>query len=385
MLVGTSLREAGKMTRPLDKTFPENKLKGLAPSDWRRWMFLESPRTGDIRGCVARLLEFAENQGILDTEMLARLKSEYYDQFRSAIHELAIGEFLSSIGNIDWHPSGRDSHIGEFILLPKRYEPIFVEVKTIFESPEERRRDSNWDILREVAHQIPSPFMMNVEFIKLECDVVPRHFRPWVKRQINELKKELTKEGQQKEFIFKDKDENSNSIEVAIQFTRLYDKDLPTRCDHTSGGFRNLHERVIEVIDGALNQLPDNQPTMVVVASTEWVGLNVFSMMAAMFSLPKVTYQLYTEPATGERRKDSDSSIHYELQGVVQKAIRKRLSAVGVWHHKWTQAPSGLLDIYHNPLGARQILYKALEQTNVCQLIPKGEGIMEWVPNRPSE
>ena len=158
---------------------------------------------------------------------------------------------------------------------------------------------------------------------------------------------------------------------------------MPTRCDHTSGGFRNLHERVIEVIDGALNQLPDNQPTLVVVASTEWVSLDESSMVAAMFSLPKVTYKLYTEPATGERQKYSDSSIHYELQGVVQKAIRKRLSAVGVWHHKWTHAPSGSLDIYHNPLGVKQIPYKVLELPNVCQLVPKGEGIMEWVPNRP--
>ena len=159
---------------------------------------------------------------------------------------------------------------------------------------------------------------------------------------------------------------------------------MPTRCDHTSGGFRNLHERVIEVIDGALNQLPDNQPTLVVVASTEWVSLDESSMVAAMFSLPKVTYKLYTEPATGERQKYSDSSIHYELQGVVQKAIRKRLSAVGVWHHKWTHAPSGSLDIYHNPLSAKQIPYKVLELPNICQLIPKSEGIMEWIPNRPA-
>jgi hypothetical protein len=332
---------------------------------------------------MARLLEFAENQGILDTEILARVGNEDYEQFRSVIHELAIGEFLSSIGSIDWHPPGRDSHIGEFRLLPKSYEPVFVEVKTIFESLEERRRDKNWDILREVAHQIPSPFMINVEFIRLECDVVPRHFRPWVERQIANLKKELIREGEQKELVFKDKAENGNGIEVAVGFTRLYDSDLPTRCDHSSGGFRNLHERVIGVIDGALNQLPDNQPTLVVVASTEWVGLDENLMMAAMFSLPKVTYRLYTEPPTDEQQKDSDSSIHYELQGVVQKAIRKRLSAVGVWHHKWAPEPSGLLDIYHNPLGGRQIPYKVLELPNICQLIPKGEGIMEWVPNRP--
>jgi hypothetical protein len=371
------------MTRSLEEMFPDKKLKDLALSDWRRWMFIESPRANEIRGCVARLLEFAGNQGILDAEMLARLTSVDYDQFRSAIHELAIGEFLLPTGTIDWHPPGRNSHIGEFRLLPKGYEPIFVEVKTIFESPEERKRDKNWHALREVAHQIPSPFVINVEFIKLECDVVPRRFRSWIKCQTTNLKKELTKEGQQKALVFKDKANNGDSVEVAVGFTRLYDNDLPTRCDCSSGGFENLHERVIDVIDRALNQLPNNQPTLVVVASTESVDLDENSMIAAMFSLPKVTYRLFKEPPTGEQQQDSDSSIHYELEGVVQKAIRKRLSAVGVWHHKWALESSGSLDIYHNPLGARQIPYEVLESPNVSQLIPRSEGTMEWVPNRP--
>jgi hypothetical protein len=238
--------------------------------------------------------------------------------------------------------------------------------------------------LREVAHQIPSPFMISVEFIKLECDAVPRHFRPWLERKIIDLKKILTREGQQQELIFRDRAENGNNIEVAVQFTRLYDNDWPTRCDHTSGGFRNLHERVIEVIDGALNQLPDNQPTLVVIASTEWVGLDESSMMAAMFNLPKVTYTLVTGLAVNNKQQ-KDSTIHYDLQGIVQKSIRKRLSAVGVWHQKWTQEPSGALDIYHNPLATKQIPYHVLEMPNVYQLVPKEMGTMEWMPSRPLE
>lgn len=369
----------------LDELFPDKKLQDLPPSDWRHWMFLESPKAGDIRGCVARLLEFADSQGVLDTDMLSRLKSKGYDQFISAIHELSIGEFLSSIGHIEWHPNGRDSRIGEFILLTKNYESIFVEVKTIFESTEERRCDRNWDTIKEVAHQIASPFIINIEFIKLEYEVVAGHFRPWVERQITNLKKNLKKKGQQKSLLFEDKAENGSSIEVAVSFTRLHDDDLPTPCSHTSGGFRNLHNRVIEVIDGALNQLPNNQPTLVVVANKDLAGLDETSMMAAMFSLPKITYKLYTEPPRVEQQKDSDSSIHYDLQGIVQKTIRKRLSAVSVWHQKWTQELSGSLDVYHNPLSTKQIPFTVLEAPHVCQLIPKSEGIMEWVPNHPSD
>lgn len=363
--------------------FPHKKLKDLPLSDWRRWMFLGSEKKKDIRSCVSRLLEFAENQGILDAEILGRIGNKDYDQFRSTIHELAIGEFLSSIGNIDWHPPGRDSHVGEFRISPTGYEPIFVEVKTLFVSREESRRDNNWDILRKVAHGILSPFMISVEFIKLECDIVPSHFRSWLKREITGLRKELTKEGKQKELVFKDSSEDSSITEVAVGFTRLSDSDLPTTCNHTSGGFISLHKRVIEVIDGALVQLPDNQPNLVVIASTELVGLDERSMMAAMFSLPKVTYTLITEPGASKQQIDSD--VHYNLEGIVQKTIRKRLSAVGLWHHNWTKEPSGSLDIYHNPLAAKQIPYSTLEAPNVYQFIPKDEGTMEWMPNRPPE
>ncbi len=315
--------------------------------------------------------------------MLARLGNKDIDQFQSAIHEISVGEFLSSIGRIDWHPPGRESRIGELNFLPKGYEPIFIEVKTIFVSSEERRRDKNWDTLREVAHSVYSPFRINAEITRLECDIVPRHFRAWLKRQVASLKKVLTKLDQQREITFKDKSENGSVTEVEIVFVKYLDDDMPTSCDLTSGGFSNLRERVIEVIDGALSQLPDNQPTLVVIASAKWVGLGESEMLTAMFSYPKVTYTLITEAAINKQQEDS--TIHYDLQGIVQKSIRKRLSAVGVWHHKWTQEPSGALGIYHNPLAAKQIPYHVLKVPNVCQLVPKGEGTMEWMPNRPPQ
>lgn len=365
----------------LSALFPEEEMRNLSPSDWRRRMFLnKEQRVKDMRGCVKRLLDFAEEQGILKTEMLARLGSEDYNQFRSAIHELAVGEFLSQIGDIDWHPPGRDSRIGEFRIMPTNHEPIFVEVKTIFVSPDERRRDRNWDILRNIAHNILSPFRINVEFLKLESDIVPRHFRPWLQRQINYLRGELTQPYQKRELIFTDTFEDGSVAEVKVEFMRWHDNDLPTACDLSSGMNQvNLHERVIEVIDGALDQLPDNQPTLVVIASTAWVGLDESEMIAAMFSLPKVMFTMGTAVSKQEL------TAHYDLQGIVQQSIRTRLSAVGVWHHKWTKDPQGALDIYHNPLGARQIPYHVLELRCVCQLVPKCEGTMEWIPNRPPE
>ena len=151
------------------------------------------------RDCVNRLLDFAEDQGILDAEMLTRLGSEDHDQFRSAIHEIAVGEFLSSAGRIDWHPPGRASRIGELNFLPKGYEPIFVEVKTIFVSSEERRRDKNWDALRELAHSVSSPFHINAEITRLGCNIVPRHFRAWLQQQVASLKEVLTQLDQQQE------------------------------------------------------------------------------------------------------------------------------------------------------------------------------------------
>lgn len=365
----------------LSELLPKNWGQNLPPSDWRqRIIFDKGVEVEGMRSCVNRLLNFAETQGILDAEMLARLGSENYDQFRSAIHELAVGEFLAQIGDIDWHPPGRDSRIGEFRIIPTGHEPIFVEVKTIFVSPDERRRIRNWDVIRGIAHNILSPFRVSVEFLKLEFDVVPRRLRPWLQRQVNRLTVELTQPHQEQELIFTDTSDDGRVAEVKVKFVRMQDENLPTTCNMFSGVFWvNLHERVIEVIDGALEQLPDNQPTLVVIASTGWVGLDEFEMIAAMLSLPKVTF------AMGTAVSKQEPTVHYSLQGIVQESIRTRLSAVGVWHHKWTKAPQGALDVYHNPLGARQITYRVLELPNVCQLVPKGEGTMEWIPNRPSQ
>ncbi len=50
----------------LSELFPQDNLQNLPPSDWRRWMFLGKETIKENnRGCVSRLLEFAENQGIL--------------------------------------------------------------------------------------------------------------------------------------------------------------------------------------------------------------------------------------------------------------------------------------------------------------------------------
>ena len=119
----------------------------------------------------------------------------------------------------------------------------------------------------------------------------------------------------------------------------------------------------------------------VVIADTESVGLRESAMISAIFSRPKITYRLVTEPVISEQQEVS--TIHYDLQGIVQKSIRTRLSAVSLWHHKWTREPSGALDIYHNPKAAKQIPYRVLEIPNVCQLVPKEMGIMEWTPSRP--
>ena len=367
----------------LSELLPPEKIRELPASDWRhKILFDQWPGVEDMRGCVNRLLDFAERQKILDTEMLSRLGSEDHDQFLSAIHEITIAEFLSPLGNITWYPLGRNSRKGEFRIIPANYEPIFVEVKTIFLSPDERKRDRNSDVLRDIAHQIPSPFRINLEFLKLQHDVTARRFRSWLRHKIDYLKGELTLPNHESQLTFSETFDNGNITEVQVTFVRMQNDDLPiTACDMTSGNNQiDLRERVIQVVDGALEQLPDNQPTLVVIASEPLVGLGEIEMIAAMFSYTKVAYKFYK---TSTPIKNEEPTIYYSLQGIVKQSIRKRLSVVGVWHHKWTKDPEGALDIYHNPLAARQIPYHVLELPNVCQLIPKGKDTLEWTPNRP--
>jgi hypothetical protein len=365
----------------LEEILPQKEIRGLSESDWRHRMFLDTePQVLEMRGCVMRLLDFAERQGVLNIEMLARLRSEDYDQFRSAIHELAVAEFLSPIGEINWHPQGRDSRIGEFEIIPINHELIFVEVKTIFDTPETRRQYKNLQTIRGIVHRVLSPFRIDIEFINLQCDIVPRHFRAWFKQQILTLRENVKAIGQEVESFFEDGCENNKVVKIKVEFSRDREYDLPTTCNLFFGLMKvELHERVKEVVDGALGQLPDTKPTLVVVVPAITFGIDEFQMLTAMFSFPKVTYN------TGIAPIEQEPTVHFDLQGIVQQSIRTRLSAVGVWHHEWTKAPQGSLDIYHNPLRAKEISHGILELPNVCQLIPKGEGTMEWMPNRPSQ
>ena len=329
-----------------------------------------------MRGCTERLLNFAEKQGVLDTEMLSRLKSQDKEQFRSAVYELAVAEFLSPIGEINWHPPGRDARIGEFEISPEKHEPMFVEVKTVFNSTDAKMRDRNWEIAREIAHSIPSNFRICLQFINLPVDVIPKSFKAWLRRQLGALTCDM-KVGERREVIFEDGNRDHEIVRIEVQFTKISDEMYPTGCDHSWSGNGEVHERLKTTIDGALAQLPNDRPTLVIIVPALDFGIDEFQMLAAMFSYPKVTYNI------GTSISEQKSEIHYNLQGIVQSSIRTRLSAVGVWHHKWTKEPKGSLDIYHNPLCARQISPDTFTLPMVCQLVPEGEGTMVWIPNRP--
>lgn len=366
--------------------FPLEILQALPNTDWRHWMFLEGHKAGEIRACVDRLLKFAASQGVLNAEMSARLKSVSKVQFRSALHELAIAEFLSSMGRIEWHPAGRGARVGEFELTLPENQPIFVEVKTMFESPEEQREGRNWGAIREITHKIASPFIINIEFLHLEHDVVPKRFKPWLVSEIGLLKPLLTEIGASRDLVFKDKAADDSMLEISVSLVRCSENSLPTICNHSPGGFSDLHERVKTVVDGALDQLPDNQPTLVIIANTEGVGLDEHTMTAAMFSLPKIRYRQYTEPPSiDEGNEEEAAEVYLTMQGIVQNGIRTRLSAVGLWHQYWKPEASGALDIYHNPRAAKPIPHEVLARADIYQWVRQGPDAMEWVPKRPSE
>lgn len=364
----------------IDDIFPEDEIRKLPDSDWRYRMILGTePYACGMRGCTERLLNFAVKQGVLDTEMLSRLKSQDKEQFRSAVYELAVAEFLSPIEEINWHPPGRDARVGEFELCLGRHEPIFVEVKTIFNSADTKMRDRNWKLAQEIAHNIPSQFHIVLEFVELPCDIAPRRFRAWLTRQLTALALDVREIGEEREAVFEDEADDGSLIMIKVQFTKIYDT-YPTLCDNQWWGEDEkiqVHERVKKVVDGTLAQLPDTKPNVVIVVPDFDFGIDELQMLTAMFSFPKVTYNL------GTSISEQDSKIHYSLEGIVKPTTRTRLSAVALWHHEWTKESKGSLDIYHNPLGARQIAPSVFALSRVCQLVPEREGIMVWVPNRP--
>lgn len=363
----------------LAKLFPRDYIQTLPTSDWRHKMIIRSyTQKRELLGFIEQLLEFAEIQGILDKEMITRLTGRSYDDFRSAINEIAIAEFLLPVGSINWNPPGRDWHIGEFEIIPPLHDPIFVEVKTTFESIDVQMRKMNWQKLRDVAHQIHSPFVIFLEFMELPRDVVPNRFRAWLRRNVDILKGQITSLHQEQELIFEDHLGDELIIRIKLKFIKMRDEDLPTECSLFSGPERiETYESVKQVTDYALRQLPNTQPTLVVIADQTALGLDEFQMTAAMFSVPKVTFR------RGTHIEEESSSVHYDLAGIVQHSIRTRISAVGVWHQQWTKKITRTLTIYHNPLAARPIAPELLRLEGITQLVPAGKGRMQWIPSTP--
>jgi len=361
----------------LKTLFSAEKVRNIPSSDLRhRLLFSRRTEGSEMRGCVNRLIGFAERQGVLNAEMLSRLRSNDYEQFKSAIYELSVGEFLSPVGKLKWRPPGRNSRVGEFEIAPPDHQPIFVEVKTIFESDDMKRQSRNWELIKEAAHSVVSSFRINVEFLELQCDVVPRRFRGWLRQVVRQLDSVRKTAEETTEQIFEDIDNQGNIVKVKVEFTKSPVKEQPTLCSWGSE-ISDIVDRAKEEINGALEQLPNTKPALVVLVPSVPFGIDELEMIAVMFSSPKLTY--WTGVAVGAQ----EPTIHYDLQGIVQPSIRRRLSAVGVWHHKWTREPQGSLDIYHNPLGRTEISHHVLALPNVYQLIPKTKGTMEWTPNAP--
>jgi len=339
-------------------------------------------RREEMRACINRLLLFAENQNVLDKEMLKRLRYGDYNQFKSAIYELSIAEFLNNIGRINWHPKGRGLHIGEFDLAINNHATIFIEVKAIFESKDAERQDRNWETIRAITHSVSSPFVISVEFIELPNDINANHFRAWFVNQLKELTGKLKTPRKDRELVFID-----NKVKIKVTFTRLWKEDNATLCSldlgvHCDG----THERIIDTISRALKQVPNTQPTMVIIAPSIPFGIDETQVLTAMFSSPKITFPIYTNVVPENvKNVEENPSIHYDLEGIVQPRLRTRLSAVGIWHQEWTEQPGGSLHIYHNPLTAKAIDPHLLKVAGVYQLIPQNKGTMEWIPEKPKK
>jgi len=363
----------------LAKLFPRDYVQTLPTSDWRYKMIIRSyAQKRALLGFIEHLLDFAERQVILDKEMITRLTGRRYDDFRSAINEISIAEFLLPIGPINWNPPGRESHIGEFEIVPSLHDPIFVEVKTMFESKDARVQRKNWQKLCAISHQINSPFVIFLEFIELPCDVVPKHFRAWLSKTTDILKDQMTNLHQEQELIFEDPLGDGLTIRIKLKFIKMFDKDLPTECSLFSGPEKiETYERVKQVTDYALSQLPNTQPTLVIIADQTPLELDEFQMTAAMFSFPKITFR------RGTQIEEESSSVYYDLTGIVQQSVRTRISAVGAWHQQWTKEMTRTLTIYHNPLSARPIAPQILKLEGIRQLVPAGNGRMQWTPSAP--
>src|SRR4030042_1812241 len=166
----------------------QSKGQGHRMSAWVTSMLKsDSERARLFRNQLDQCLELAYRKDIVDNDLKARIKNPDVTVFESAFYELKVAKLIESKGNeIKFHPPGKDRSKLEYEAIgPQR--SCLIEVKTLFESEEEKREHETLVKLWETTSQITSGFVLTFVDYTTGRDFSKKDFQQWLSTILDEM------------------------------------------------------------------------------------------------------------------------------------------------------------------------------------------------------
>jgi len=359
--------------------FPSEFISSLKEdSDLHRLLVDDNPKHDIWRKELNDCLELAYRYDLVNADLESRLKKGDRESWQATMNELRVAKILEGlfgVGCLLWRPKGRGKKVGEFQLI-KTYEPIFIEVKTIFPRDLEKLEQRIIDKLMRYAEQVSIPIFLNViiENVGSTESFSGIKFKDYLKSELPKLgSTELEKES----IKLPDYHDKKTGLYLKIETLAIKPKKEEKNCHIgiIGGGVKTIvNEQYIKhSLSKAYTQLPTTgQPCLIIICPSTAFPLDEDDMLNALLGNLAVRYyfsnvKMAKKPETF-RKPD----------GFFQIRRNRRVSAVGLYKGRNIEKP---LEIYHNPVGANPIPDSTFMdmKEGVRQLVKANNQEMKWI------
>jgi hypothetical protein len=329
-----------------------------APSRVYRILCDPNPRCEQWREEVDGLLATGARVGLLNREMMGKLRSGDDGQFLGAVSELETAKFFDDRGfPLTPRPRGRAGRTGDMQL--GLAPPLFVEVKALLDRPaesvEQRLSSKLWKYAREVELR----FTVHLKIITPAADFRGRTFQHWLEALL------LRGSGaEDTDAVYRDK----SGFEVAVKSRPHNATASHVLCTQIRVGWSQTKEYVKASIRASYQQLPEgHRPALVVLRPWLTEPVDQDDMVDALYGSAQVVLNTNTGHVDSGRVSD----------GVFRPGRNERLSAVGVLRDVGIQRDLAL-DVYHSELARHPLDWQLLHGPNIRHLLRIDRHELAW-------
>lgn len=313
-----------------------------------------------FREQLNKCLEFADRTGILDSDLKNRLTSPDDIKFESVFYELKVGILFEGKGlEIHWHPKGRDEKVLEFEAIDSEHRcTYFVEVKTLFDSAEDKKENEILGKLWTSIRNVKPPFPLSVNDYSHSTDFDSNDFEHWLREKISEF--DISPASLSKEIVYS----NKSGFKVNLNVVMPLQESDSTKSVNSSLFEEISNKEVVwpgkrfsNKIKSAVKQFDKTDvPCLVVICDESSNALFDEELLALLY---------------GRRYSDPEFPFGENVGAVFSEKQDTRISAVGCY--SWIiheNAIHEMFDIYYNPNAANKFLFPILKsiKTNFLEI-----------------